>query len=339
MRVAVVGAGFYGLHLASVLLKLGLEVVIFERSSRILNGASGNNQFRLHLGFHYPRNFRTRQQSRDGFFKFVDYYGDLTRQVDNNYYLVPSGDSCIDFPTYKSIMMSSGIDFIETSCPDEINHPCGCIKTDERVLLIEKTREYFQARLCDSILLGAEVTVVPKGDRVFVGDGEFDFCIDCTWGHLSHDEKFYFEATLLLYYQQKPEFKCNKAFTFVDGPLCSLYPTENSRIYTLSSVVHTPLFKSDKPSDALRALNNISHVEIQSRKTLMENQLIKYYPNFLDHYEYLSPQLSLKTKPKGADDDRSCYVTSDGRVVRCLSGKIDNIFYAANEVISILGAI
>ena len=333
------GAGFYGLHLASVLQKLGLDVVVYEKNKNILSGASGHNQFRLHLGFHYPRSFRTRQQSREGFYKFIDYYGALTRQFEGNYYLIPSGDSYIDFPTYKSIMMSSGIDFIETPCPDEISHPCGCIKTGERVLLIDKARDYFQRELSGSILLGTEVNIVTEGGEVFVGDNPYDFCIDCTWGHLLPSEKFFFEATLLLYYRQKSGFQAPKAFTFVDGPLCSLYPTEQEKIYTLSSVVYTPMFRSNEPSTAVNMIKNLCDSELATRRSLMEQQLIKYYPHFLDDYEYLSPQLSLKTKPKGADDDRSCYVISDGRVARCLSGKIDNIFYAANEIISLLGVL
>jgi len=71
MKFAVIGAGFYGLHIATRLKALGLEVAIFEQEKDILKFASGNNQFRLHLGFHYARNFRTRQQSRDGYHVFL----------------------------------------------------------------------------------------------------------------------------------------------------------------------------------------------------------------------------------------------------------------------------
>ena len=37
----------------------------------IFNGASGYNQNRLHLGFHYPRSKKTRIQSKVGFYKFI----------------------------------------------------------------------------------------------------------------------------------------------------------------------------------------------------------------------------------------------------------------------------
>jgi hypothetical protein len=113
MKFAVIGAGFYGLHIATRLKALGLETKVFEKAEDILAFASGNNQFRLHLGFHYARNFRTRQQSRDGYFRFLERYGKLTELVQENCYLIPQGDSLIDFSTYKLIMMSSGLDFLE----------------------------------------------------------------------------------------------------------------------------------------------------------------------------------------------------------------------------------
>ena len=72
MRVAVAGAGWFGCHIASELIQGGHEVVVFEASDDVFTGASGINQNRLHLGFHYPRSYETREQSRDGFQLFVD---------------------------------------------------------------------------------------------------------------------------------------------------------------------------------------------------------------------------------------------------------------------------
>jgi 2-polyprenyl-6-methoxyphenol hydroxylase-like FAD-dependent oxidoreductase len=51
MKFAVIGAGFYGLHIASRLRALGLETKVFDKAHDILSFASGNNQFRLHWGF------------------------------------------------------------------------------------------------------------------------------------------------------------------------------------------------------------------------------------------------------------------------------------------------
>lgn len=336
MKFAVIGAGFYGLHLATRLRALGLETKVFEKSDDILTFASGNNQFRLHLGFHYARNFRTRQQSRDGYYRFLERYDKLTEQVPENYYLIPEGQSLIDFPTYKLIMMSSGLDFTETKVPEEISYPCGSVLTAERVLMIGRAREHFHKQLGDNINLSCKAIVDLQDERVEVNGETFDYCIDCTWGHLMPDKDFFFESTILLYYKKKDNARPTIAYTFVDGPLCSLYPTEDPEIYTLSSVPHTPIGQHSTSEEALHIIANMSGHDINLKRLLMEKQIMGYYPSFLVDYEYVDPQLCVKTKPFGQDDDRSCYVKRYGRLIKCLSGKIDNIFYAAAEIISLI---
>jgi hypothetical protein len=232
--------------------------------------------------------------------------------------------------------MSSGLDFIEKESPEEILHPCGSVLTAERVLMIERARNHFYNQLGDTIQLGAEAVIHTNEKSVEVNGEQFDYCIDCTWGHLVPDNEFFFESTILLYYRKKINTSTTRAYTFVDGPLCSLYPTENTEIYTLSSVPHTPIEQHTTSSEALHAINNISSHDINLKRLLMEKQLMKYYPSFLDDYEYADPQLCVKTKPFGQDDDRSCYIKKDGRLIKCLSGKVDNIFYAAAEVMALI---
>ena len=43
MNIAIIGAGWYGLHIASKLTEGGHLITIFEKSDRIFSGASGNN--------------------------------------------------------------------------------------------------------------------------------------------------------------------------------------------------------------------------------------------------------------------------------------------------------
>lgn len=338
MKFAIVGAGFYGLHIASRLKALGLEVTVYEKADNILSFASGNNQFRLHLGFHYARNFRTRQQSRDGYYRFLERYGKLTHTIEDNYYLVPKGDSLIDFSTYKLIMMSSGLDFVERATPAEISYSCGTVVTAERVLMIERAREYFYSQLSNVICLGEEATLSAGDDFVDVNGTRYDYCIDCTWGHLIPDKNFFFESTILLYYKQKRSSPLNIAYTFVDGPLCSLYPTQDPEIFTLSSVPHTPIEQFNTSQEALQSIRTLTGHDVHLKRLLMEKQIMRYFPDFLDCYEYVSPQLCVKTKPYGQDDDRSCYVKKYGKIIKCLSGKVDNIFFAAAEVMALIEA-
>ncbi|WP_084407405.1 FAD-dependent oxidoreductase [Aestuariibacter salexigens] len=339
-KVAIVGGGWYGCHLASYMVHLGMDVTLFERDDDIFTGASGLNQNRLHLGFHYARDYETRLQSRDGFSRFLERYGQFIEDVPNNYYAIPIGDSLLDFKTYKAIMASSGIEFEEISLETlgfELRNVAGVVKTNEKVIKVSEAREFFRKDLEDIIVFNEKISkndITEKNDSVTVKNARFDFLIDATWSKLfSYDDNIFYEPTILFYYQSVYE---SFALTLVDGPLASVYPTEDPSICTLSSVPLTPLGKFDNLHDAEKRLSNFSKEEEEKIRLDMENQISKYLPNFKEKFKYLSPQLSMKTKPIGIEENRACYVKGDGRVIKVMSGKIDTIFVAAERVLNII---
>jgi hypothetical protein len=335
-RLAVIGAGWYGCHIASSLNALGFDATVFEKDSRPLHGSSGNNQFRLHLGFHYPRHYGTRMQSRNGFMRFIERYPLLSTPVEQNIYAVPRDDSLIDYLTYRLIMTSSGIEFSEIeSAPVEIAGVEGMFMVGERVLQIGRARKYFLDRLGTRLNLNVPVEAIEeRDDCIYVNGSRFDFVVDATWGHFSAPPmRVFYEPTLLLYYQAKQHFP---AVTLVDGPLCSVYPTENPDVFTLSSVPHTPLGSFPSASEAAQFQRSISNELVTSRRAEMERQISKYIPAFQDIFTYAGPQLAIKTKPIGNHDDRSCYVNMRGRVLSVMSGKIDTIFFATERILFLL---
>ena len=339
LSFAIIGGGWYGCHIASSLGALGFDVTVFEHQSRLLHLASGNNQFRLHLGFHYPRHYGTRMQSREGFSRFVERYPTLSRPVADNIYAVPRGDSLIDFLTYKLIMTASGIEFTELH-----DHPAmlanleGCLLAPERVLLIDRARRYFAERLGGNLRLGHRVAAIEETEGgVHVDGQQFDFVIDATWGHFSKPPiDLFYEPTLLLYYEANRQFP---AITMVDGPLCSIYPTEDPGLYTLSSVQHTPLGRFSSAEAARLARDAVDSALVASKVARMEQHISRYVPGFKDVFRFVGPQLSMKTKPTGAFDDRSCYVFKTGRVFSVMSGKIDTIFFAVERILSLIEAV
>ena len=56
--VVVIGGGIFGSCTAIELAKNGINVTLVEKNTQIMQGASLNNQNRLHLGYHYPRDLR-----------------------------------------------------------------------------------------------------------------------------------------------------------------------------------------------------------------------------------------------------------------------------------------
>lgn len=334
--IAIVGAGWYGCHIASVLTSFGFDVRLFDANTRPLLEASGNNQFRLHLGFHYPRHNGTRVQSRDGFARFMRRYPSLSRAVVGNYYAIARNESLLDFETYKAVMASSGVGFRTVDSPTlDLREVEGVLDTDERVLNTEAARQLFMRRLGNVMALGQRVSSIQQdADGVRVDGKRYDFVVDATWGHLTRpDVPLFYEPTMLLYYEGPLD---HPALTIVDGPLCSVYPTEDPKVYTLSSVTHTPLGQTDSAAQARRMRDEVSSDMVEAVRQRMCAQIERYLPSFAQDFRFLGPQLAIKTKPMGLSDNRSCSVQRFGRVISVMSGKIDTIFYASDCVLDIL---
>lgn len=335
-KIAILGGGWYGCHIASSLMALGFTVRLFEQNDRLLHEASGNNQFRLHLGFHYPRHAGTRIQSRDGFSRFLERYSDLSRPIEENIYAVPRQTSLIDFDTYKLIMTATGIPYqsLET-CSMELQNIDGMMRADERVILIDKARHYFSQHLRHALSLSVKIESIENAEKYVVVNGErFDYMVDATWGHFSRVQiETYFEPTLLLYFEAEPGIP---ALTFVDGPLYSIYPTEERTIYTLSSVPHTPLGRYATADEARRVRDAVDSSLVEAKRAAMVEQALENVPSFRDRFRFLGPQIAIKTKPVGNSDDRSCYVGRQGRVFTVMSGKIDTIFFATERILTMI---
>lgn len=338
LRIAVIGGGWYGCHIASSLLALGFSVRLFEAHDRLFHEASGNNQFRLHLGFHYPRHSATRMQSRDGYSRFVERYPGLSQAVPENVYAVPHGDTLMDYQTYRLVMTSTGVDFSEAAeCSVELTNIDGYLTTTERVLLLAKARAYFQEHLSGVLELGRRVSSIEEhDDRVHLEGETYDFVVDATWGHFSPPEMdVIYEPTMLLYFEGPTDFP---AITLVDGPLCSIYPTEERGVFTLSSVPHTPLGRTRTGEEARAIRDAVTSEDVETKLALMTQQVSRYVPSFRDGFRFLGPQLAVKTKPIGASDDRSCQVWKRGRVFSVMSGKIDTVFFAVERILALFEA-
>lgn len=76
-KIAVIGGGWYGCHIALVLKLAGNDVTLFESGEDIFRGISGKFGIRLHVGPHYPRSEKTRKSCREGYAEFLKTYPDL----------------------------------------------------------------------------------------------------------------------------------------------------------------------------------------------------------------------------------------------------------------------
>ena len=107
MKLAVIGSGFFGITLGLILSKKH-EVDIYEKENSILNGASSSNQFRFHLGYHYPRSQKTMHEINKSKDLFISYFGKKIFGKTFNYYLV-ANTSKTSYKKYEQFLIKNNL--------------------------------------------------------------------------------------------------------------------------------------------------------------------------------------------------------------------------------------
>ena len=321
MKIAIIGGGWVGCHLANKLRDVH-KVTIFEKNAKLFQESSYSNQNRLHRGYHYARNSKTRELCEKTFTRFTNDYNFMVEPVHNNAYAVPN-ESVLDYGTYKKIFYDyhfSEVDFGLDNLKD-------IILVDERYIDFEKANEYFNFKLND-IVINTEVTNAKALKE------DFDLVINCTNNHIRDPkctDAFYEIAITLLY--EKIGYTPFGALTLVDGEFFSIYPhSENT--YTLSDVRHTPV----ETFDSVKELNKFefSEANLNFYKELFTARVKKYYPDFDKAFKYKDYFLATKAKYKNSSADRYPVISQQGNVINCFTGKIQGIYviedYVKNEI-------
>ncbi|MDC3161062.1 FAD-dependent oxidoreductase, partial [Candidatus Pelagibacter sp.] len=110
MKIAIIGAGFFGCSAALALSKKH-KIDIFEKSDSILNGASLANQLRFHLGYHYPRSPETVNEIKKNYRNFLKYFGKNIFGKTKNLYGISSEGSKIKFEDYLGFLKKNKLKF------------------------------------------------------------------------------------------------------------------------------------------------------------------------------------------------------------------------------------
>jgi hypothetical protein len=302
MRIAIIGGGWVGCHLANNL-KKNNQVVLYEKNE-IFSGSSFFNQNRLHLGYHYSRSYNTRALCKDTFDKFYNQYSFLVEDVQKNIYSVPLNESLIDFNTYLKIFEDFNThDLISINSLRNVE---GSIVVEEKYINPVKSKKYFEESLNDVVIyreiLETDISIIQK---------EYDLVINATNNNFFPITKdTFYENCIVLLYEKigNPEFD---ALTLVDGKLMSIYPYDlDKNLYSLTDVEFTPQ----------------GNLILEVIKDKMEGKVLNYYENFLNDFRYHSYVSSVKCKVKNLSDTRVPLISHNDNVIRCFTGKIQGIY-------------
>ena len=303
-KILIIGSGWYGCHIASIL-KDKHDIIIIEKNNDIFSGSSYFNQNRLHLGYHYCRNYPTRNLCQQNYNNFIEKYNDLVDNINNNYYII-SNKSIIDFKTYLSIYNYEKFNFklIENNLFENIDGEI--IQVNEKVINSDRAYKYFKEQLKDVKIIYNEIFINYKKEKdiinVFTNNTnntkyECDILLDCTYNQLGLSKYNYtYELTCSLLYKKIQNTNFD-AITIMDGKFSSLYPREiNNLIYTLTDVEFTPIISSKKFKDILeyklsealhlpRNLNNQEELEqyFESKTYCVINPEIMNIELFINH--------------------------------------------------------
>lgn len=330
MNIIIIGSGWYGCHIASVLGDK-YNITIIEKNNDIFQNSSHFNQNRLHLGYHYCRNYPTRQLCKKYYDTFINQYSDLIDIINNNYYVI-SNNSIIDYNTFLSIYNYEKYDFeIVNNCVFD-NIDGDIIKVTEQVINSDKAYTHFKKKLKNVNFTFNETFISYKRiDNVInvitnKDNYKCDMLLDCTYNqcNLSKNNYIYEKTCSLLYKKiQNTQFD---ALTIMDGKFSSLYPRDiDNGIYTLTDVEFTPVISSNNVSDILNCVINKETIENVKNKMVLKFK--RYYPDFESNFEYIDYFLSNKTKLLSNTDSRDITIEElEHNVITVNCGKIYGIF-------------
>jgi len=329
-KILIIGSGWYGCHIACIL-KDKYDITIIEKNNDIFTGSSYFNQNRLHLGYHYCRNFPTRKLCQENYDRFIKNYNGVVDNIDNNFYVI-SNNSIIDFETYLSIYKHEGFNFeiIKNDFFGNINGQI--IKVKEQVINSNNSYKYFKEKLKDIRIIFNEsfLSYMKQNDKINVftnnANYECDILLDCTYNQSClSNEKYTYELTISLLYKKIKETNFD-AITIMDGKFSSLYPREiNNLIYTLTDVEFTPIIASNNLKDILEY--KLTKEKIKDIKNNMVKKIKEYYPDFENTFKYVDYFLSKKTKLISNTDSRDITIEElEKNVITVNCGKIYGIF-------------
>lgn len=325
MKISIIGTGWVGCHLANVL-KNEHEITLYEKNDEIFNGTSYNNQNRLHYGYHYARNYETRNLCKTTFYRFINDYGFCVTDINKNFYCVPKKLSLIDLNTYLKIFDEYPSELITHS----FDNTEGCILTNEKHINFEKIKNHFKVELDG--LIKYETIDNTKLEELSKNS---DLVIDATNNFMGLiDSDFFYELTITLIYEKIKSTNFDSV-TFVDGELFSIYPYKDNK-FTLTDVKLTPLKKFSSIEEIEEYKKLIDNNFISNKIEEFENRVMTFMPDFKEYFKYDSYFLSIKSKVNDVSDSRYPVIKQTNNIISCFTGKIQGIYIIEDYILNLI---
>ena len=341
MKIAIIGTGFFGLTLGLFLSK-NHQVDIYEKKDKILNGASAANQFRFHLGYHYPRSQKTVTEINKSKNLFISFNIKKIFQKTSNYYLIAK-DSKVNFKKYKKFLTKNKLynklvkNFVYSD------------KIDKIVLSNEKILNYFNFKKSINLKVknsNLKVIFNTEFNKKFLKN--YDKVIIATYANNNEILKklgikklndFKFELVEKIVIKLPNKFS-KKSFVVIDGKFVCVDPYLGTNYHLLSDVKLSkletkigkfPRFKNKNKKYLNKGI--IRDVKISRFKSFIERSS-SYLP-FLLKAKYVGSMFVVRVikKNKENTDERTSTITKhSNKILSIMSGKWNNCVYLAKHL-------
>ncbi|MDP3710326.1 MAG: FAD-dependent oxidoreductase [bacterium] len=350
LRIGIIGGGIFGTTCALVLGKKH-SVVLYERHSDILTEASYANQYRHHMGYHYPRSPETIEEIKSSTKEFETFYIDMVENIPA-YYCVSKSDSLVSSDKFLQICNSKDLphkkEFPERSLLNSYNISI-CVKTPEGVYDYEKLKKNIWLRLKQEkgikLKLGYSVMggkldakgkklIVARSPKNSLSEEMFDCVINATYANYNNfcgwfnfkKKPIDLRLKEVIVLKIKSRKKC--AITIVDGPFATLVPISGSGdLYTFGDVplsVHRHLGLAENISIYDNA-GNLPYSKWES----MRERCVKWFP-ILRKAEYIKSMFvilpveleNIKNDARPTDitgHGSGCWSILSGKIITCVS--------------------
>jgi len=337
MKYIIIGSGWYGCHIAKVLLDNKKEIIIVDKENDLFTGSSSKNQNRLHLGFHYPRSKKTIDECKEGYVFFLKKYKFCTSVINNNNYYISKNNSKLNFKEFINKLNDNSIDY-KLDKLDKIssflelcNVENDFLITDELYIDNNKAKEYFKTILDKYIIKDIPFENYNSIESIckYLNIESDDVIINCTYNQLNPIEDCIYEYFVSLIY--KIDIKLF-AITIMDGPFFSVYPYDiENNLYTITSVEYGVLYKGKYDKNY-----KITEDQILESKRNTEKLLDIYITNWKTYFNYINYNVSWKAKYLNNNDDRSVCIKHTNNIINIYGGKITGIFAAEKYISGLL---
>jgi len=346
MKIAVIGAGYFGVTIASTLAKDHL-VDLYEKNSDILMAGSDVNQCRLHRGYHYPRSDETVQELLNSNESFRSEFEDAIMGNTDNYYAIAKKDSATSASEYLKFCQRNNL-YYELSQPAILDNNSIdlCVKVKENLFDHKKIKE-----ICWKKLQTSKVNMLLNTEFKKKDFDKYDLVIICTYGdwELLLDENvkvkqdFQFEVCEKVFVKLPPNFK-NISLLIMDGPFMSIDPVGDTGMFIIGDVVHTVRQRKIGKFPSINSkyipyLNKgiLSNVPISNYK-LFIGSASKFMPE-LQNAEYVGSSFCVKTTLSNVDktDKRPTVINQiNKKIITVFAGKIPTCISTAQKISKIV---